>query len=52
MLYKNKKEYLSIYFGLEKIHTYIYGRHVTKQIDHKHIEMILHKPIHTAPSWL
>ena len=39
---------LSVYFGLEKVHTYIYGHHVTVQNDHKHLDMIQHKPIHAA----
>ena len=33
-------ECLSMYFGLEKFHTYIYGRHVMVQNDHKLLEMI------------
>ena len=33
----------------EKFHTYIYGRHITVQNDHKLLEMIQQKPIHTAP---
>ena len=35
-------------FGLEKFHTYIYGRHVLIENDHKPLEMIQHKPIHVA----
>ena len=40
---------LSVFFGLEKFHTYIYGRHVLIENDHKPLEMIQHKPIHAAP---
>ena len=39
-------------FGLEKFHTYIYGRHVKVQNDHKPLEMIQQMPIHAAPPWL
>ena len=47
-----ERECLSVYFGLEKFHTYIYGRHVIVENDHKLLEMIQHKPIHAAPSRL
>ena len=40
---------LSVVFGLEKFHTYIYGRHITVFNDHKPLEMITKKPIHAAP---
>ena len=33
-------EWLSVVFGLEKFHTYIYGNHVTVYNDHKPLEMI------------
>ena len=39
---------LSVVFGLEKFHTYIYGRHITVFNDHKTLEMITKKPIHVA----
>ena len=39
---------LSVCFGLEKFHTYIYGRHVIAENDHKPLEMIQHTPIHAA----
>ena len=45
-------KYLSVCFGLEKFHTYIYGRHITVHNDHKPLEMIQKKPIHTAPPHL
>ena len=44
-----ERECLSVCFGLEKFHTYIYGRHVLIENDHKLLEMIQHKPIHMAP---
>ena len=40
---------LSVCFGLEKFHTYIYRRHVLIENDHKLLEMIQLKPIHVAP---
>ena len=40
---------LLVVFGLEKFHTYIYGRHITVFNDHKSLEMITKKPIHAAP---
>ena len=44
-----ERECLSVCYGLEKFHTYIYGKHITVQNDHKHMEMIQRKPIHAAP---
>ena len=44
-----ERECLSVCFGLEKFHIYIYGRHVLIENDHKPLEMIQHKPIHMAP---
>ena len=46
---KIERECLSVVFGLEKFHTYIYGRHITVFNDHKPLEMITKKPIHAAP---
>ena len=40
---------LSVVFGLETFHTYIYGRHITVFNDYKPLEMITKKPIHAAP---
>ena len=40
-----KREYLSVCFGLEKFHTYLYGRHVTVENNHTLLEMNQHKPI-------
>ena len=45
-----ERECLSVVSGLEKFHTYIYGKHVTVYNDHKPLEMIQKKPIHAAPS--
>ena len=45
-------EWLSVVFGLEKFHTYIYGCHITIYNDHKPLEMIQKKPIHAAPPHL
>ena len=44
-----ERQCLSVCFGLEKIHTYLSGRHVMIENDHKPLEMIQHKPIHAAP---
>ena len=44
-----ERECLSVCFGLEKFHTYVYGRHIIVQYDHKPLEMIQRKPIHAAP---
>ena len=43
-----ERECLSVVFGLEKFHTYIYGRHIIVQNDHKPLEMIQRKPIQAA----
>ena len=42
-------ECLSVVFGLEKFHTYIYRRHITVFNNHKPLEMITKKPRHAAP---
>ena len=40
--YANKEhKHLSICFGLEKFHTYIYGQHITVHNDHKPLEMTI-----------
>ena len=46
---KIERECLSVVFGLERFHTYIYRRHITVYNDHKPLEMITMKPIHAAP---
>ena len=43
-----ERECLSICFRLKYFHTFVYGRHVTFQNDHKCLKMIQHRPIHTA----
>ena len=45
-------ECLSVCFGLEKFHTYLYSRHLIIQNDHRPLEMIQQKPIHAVPSQL
>ena len=35
---------LSVCFGLEELHTYVYGQHITVHNDHKPLEMIPKKP--------
>ena len=42
------RERMFVVFGL-RFHTYRYGRHITVYNDHKPLEMITKKPIHTAP---
>ena len=42
-----EQECLSVCFGLEKFHTYLYGRHIIIENDHKPLEQ--HKHIHVAP---
>ena len=44
-----ERKSLSVCFDLEKFHTYLYGRYVIIENDHKLLEMIQHKPIHAAP---
>ena len=44
-----ERECLSVVFGLEKSHTYIYGRHITVFNDHRPLEMINKMPVHAAP---
>ena len=41
-------ECLSVCFGLQKCHTYIYACHIIVHNDHKPLKMI-QKPIHAAP---
>ena len=44
-----ERECLSVVFGLKKFHTYVYGRHIIVQNDHKPLEMIQRKPIQAPP---
>ena len=47
-----KKEHIAVTYGLEKFHTYTYGRQVTVELDHKPLEVIVKKPLHRAPKRL
>jgi len=44
-----EKELLAVGYGLEKFHTYTYGRQVTVESDHKPLERIVKKPLQQAP---
>ena len=43
-----QRDCLSVCFGLEKFHTYVYGKHITVENDHKPLEMIQRKPTYAA----
>ena len=43
-----EKELLAIVFAVTKFHFYIYGREVLIESDHKPLESIVKKPLHTA----
>ena len=43
-----EKELLSIVFGMEKFETYVYGRNVKVETDHKPLEIICQKSLATA----
>ena len=43
-----EKETLAIFFGCQKFHHYIYGRHVEVESDHKPHENIFGKPLNEA----
>ena len=45
-----EKEMLAIVFGAERFHQYIYGREVDVQSDHKPLEVIMKKPLSSAPA--
>ena len=48
-----EKEMLAIVFGCQKFHDYIYGlTNVNIETDHKPLETILRKPLHSAPARL
>ena len=47
-----EKELLAVVYGLEKVHTYTYGRQVSVESDHKPLEMIVKKPLYRAPKRL
>ena len=44
-----ERELLAITWGVEKFHTYLYGRQVTVEIDHKPLESIFKKSLSEAP---
>ena len=47
-----EKELLSIVFGMEKFETYVYGRRVLVESDHKPLEIICRKSLVSAPKRL
>ena len=47
-----EKELLAVVYSSEKFHTYMYGRSVAVQSDHKPLEMIFKKSLHKAPKRL
>ena len=47
-----KKELLAIVFGMEKFETYLYGRKVLVESDHKPLEAIFKKNLLNAPKRL
>ena len=44
-----ERQCLSVCFSLEMFHTYLYGKHVFVQNDHKPLKMIHQKSIYTGP---
>lgn len=44
-----ERECLAVIYGIQRFHTYVYGKHFTVTSDHKPLEMIFKKPIHRAP---
>lgn len=44
-----EKEATAIKYGCKKFHEYVYGKHLTIETDHKPLEIIFKKPLHTAP---
>ena len=47
-----EKELLAIVFGIECFHQYTFGRKVIVDSDHKPLETIFQKPLHSAPKRL
>src|SRR5215469_12171739 len=47
-----EKELLAILFGLQRFHTYVYGRKITIETDHKPLITIVKKALTTAPKRL
>ena len=44
-----ERELLAIAWGAQKFHTYVYGRRVIVETDHKPLESIFRKPLNDAP---
>lgn len=44
-----ERELLAIAWGVQKFHTYLYGRKVIVETDHKPLEAIFKKPLNEAP---
>lgn len=44
-----EKEIFAIIYGLEKFHTYTYGRKLSIEYDHQPLEVLLRKPLYKAP---
>lgn len=44
-----EREALALVQGVQRFHTYLYGRHFTVVTDHKPLVMLHQKPIHRAP---
>lgn len=44
-----ERELLAIVFGVQRFHTYVFGRHFDVITDHRPLVMILNKPITSAP---
>lgn len=44
-----EKECYAVKFGLEKFHTYVYGKPVTVETDHRPLQFIFQKPLNRAP---
>ncbi|XP_062577795.1 uncharacterized protein K02A2.6-like [Saccostrea cucullata] len=47
-----EKELLAVVFGMERFENYTYGRHVLAESDHKPLEIIHKKNLHSAPKRL
>jgi len=47
-----EKEMLAIVFAMDRFHTYVYGRHVTIETDHKPLITIVKKSLASAPKRL
>ena len=47
-----EKELLAIVFAMERFHTYVYGRKVSVETDHKPLISIIKKPLTSAPKRL